>query len=156
MVTFDLENKLIDVKEEDLFDEYLTAVSYTIRSSYHQTYGYSPAQLVFGRDMFSPVLVDVDWDSINEKKQLKINKSNARENSNCTPHTYRKGDFITLKKPGILRKLAISREGPCKVMKHNNTGSILIEKVPTKIKNINVCQIAPYHCKTETPTINRS
>ena len=148
---FDLENKLIDVNEEDPFDEYLTAVSYTIRSSYNQTHVHSPAQLVFGRDMFSPVSVDVDWNAINEKKQLSINNSNARENSKRIPHTYKKGDYITLKKPGILWKLAIPREGPYKVMKHNNNGLILIEKTPTKIKNVNVRRVAPYN-RRETPT----
>ena len=61
--------------------------------------------------MFSPVLVNVDWNLINENKQLSINKSNAGENSKQIPHTSRKGDYITLKKPGILRKLAIPREG---------------------------------------------
>ena len=83
------------------------------------------------------------------KKQLKINKNNARENSSRIPHTYRKGDYITLKKPGILWKLAIPREGPYKVMKHNNNGSILIEKAPTNIKNVNVQRNAPYYHKTE-------
>ena len=52
LVTFDLENKPIDVNIDDSFDEHLTAVSYAIRSSYHQTHGHSPAQLLFGRDMF--------------------------------------------------------------------------------------------------------
>ena len=122
----------------------MTAVSYAIRSSYHQTHGHSPAQLVYGRDMFSPVSVDVDWNTINEKKQLSINKNNDRENSKRIPHTYRKGDYVTLKKPGILRKLTIPREGPYKVMKHNNNGSILIEKAPTKLKNVNVRRVAPY------------
>ena len=64
----------------------------------------------------------------------------------------RKGDYITLKKPSILRKLAIPQEGPYKVMKHNNNGSILIEKAPTKIKNVNVQRVAPYHCKMGTPS----
>ena len=77
----DLENKPIDVNEDDPFDEYLTVVSYAIRSSYHQTHGHSPAQLVYGRNMFSPVSVDVDWNAIREKKQLKINKNNNKENS---------------------------------------------------------------------------
>ena len=82
---------------------------------------------------------------------MSINKSNARENSKRIPHTYKKGDYITLKKPGILRKLTIPREGPYKVMKHNNNGSILIEKAPTKIKNVNVRRAAPYK-RRETPT----
>ena len=81
---------------------------------------------------FFSISVDVDWNAIREKKQLSINKSNARENPKQIPHTYRKGDYITLKKPGILQKLVIPREGPYKVTKHNNNGSILIEKAPTK------------------------
>ena len=83
----------------------------------------------------------------NEKKQLKINKNNNRENSSRIPHTYCKGDYITIKKPGILRKLVIPREGLYKIMKHNNNGSILIEKAPTKIKNVNVRRVAPFDCK---------
>ena len=63
----------------DLFDEYLTAVLYAIRSSYYQSYGHSPAQLVFRRDMFSPVTVDVDWNAIRENKQMRINKNTDRE-----------------------------------------------------------------------------
>ena len=148
---FDLEGTHIDEDEEDPFEEYLSAVSYAIRSSYHQSHGHSSAQLVFGRDMFSPVSVDVDWNAIRENKQMRINKSNARENSKRVPHTYKKGDYITIKKPGILRKLAIPREGPFKVMKHNNNGSILIEKAPTNIKNVNVRRVIPYHRKTGTP-----
>ena len=87
---------------------------------------------------------------------MRINKNNARDNLKQIPHTYRKSDYITLKKPSILRKLAIPCEGPYKVMKHNNNGSILIEKAPTKIKNVNVRRVAPYHRKTGTPTMNTS
>ena len=54
------------------------------------------------------------------------------------PHTYRRGGYINIKKPGILRKLAIPRAGPYKVIKHNNNRSILIEKARTKLKNVNV------------------
>ena len=55
LVTFDLEGTHIDVNKEDPFDEYLTVVSYATRSSYHQSHGHSPAQLVFGRHIFSSV-----------------------------------------------------------------------------------------------------
>ena len=102
--------------------------------------------------MFSPVSTDIDQNAIRANKQTRINKSNTRENSKQIPHTYRRGDYITLKKPGILQKLVIPREGPYKVMKHNNNGSILIEKAPTKIKNVNMRLVAPYNRKTETPT----
>ena len=131
----------------------LTAVSYAIISSLYQSHGQSPAQLqlVFSRDMFSPVSTEVDWNAIQNNKQIKINKSNDRENSKRVPHTYHRGDFITLKKPGILCKLAIPQQGPYKIVRHNNNGSILIKKAPTNIKNVNVQRVAQYYCKTETP-----
>ena len=60
LAIFDLKCTPINVNEDDPFDEYLTAVSYAIRSSFHQSHSHSPAQLVFGRDMFSPVSTDID------------------------------------------------------------------------------------------------
>ena len=71
LVTYDLEGIPTNVNEEDPFAEYLTAVSYAIRSSFHRLHGHSPAQLVFGRDMFSPVSTDIDWDAIRNNKQIK-------------------------------------------------------------------------------------
>ena len=97
LVMFDLENKPIDVNEDDPFDEYPKVASYAIRSSHYQTHSHSPTQLVNGSDMFSPVSVDIDWNVIREKKQLSINKSNAREILKRIPHTYRKDDYIILK-----------------------------------------------------------
>ena len=74
LVTFDLENTPIDPDNQDPFDEYLSSVAYAIRSLHHQSHGHSPAQLVFGRDMFSPVVAEVDWKAIKNNKQIKINK----------------------------------------------------------------------------------
>ena len=74
LVIFNLEGTQIDEDEEDPFDEYLTAVSYAIRSSYHQSHGHSPAQLVFRRDMLSPVSTDIDWNTIRANKQTNKNR----------------------------------------------------------------------------------
>ena len=49
---FDLKGAEIDPDEDDPLDEYLAAVLYAICSPFHQKHGYSPAQMVFGRDMF--------------------------------------------------------------------------------------------------------
>jgi len=76
---FDLDNKEIAEDNDDPFEEYLSAVAYAIRSAYHQTHGHSPAQLVYGRDMFLPVERKIDWEDIRKRKQERIRKSNARE-----------------------------------------------------------------------------
>jgi hypothetical protein len=86
LLTFDLEGTPIDEDKDDLFEEYLSAVSYTLRSSYHQAHGHSPAQLICSRDMFLPISVDIDWEANKNHKQQKINKSNERENSSRVPH----------------------------------------------------------------------
>ena len=43
-------------------------------------------------------------------------------------------------------------KGIYKVVKHNSNVSILIEKAPTDIKNVNVWRVTPNYYKTETPT----
>jgi len=144
---FDLENMNIDPDDEDPFDEYLSAVSYAIRGAYHQTHGHSPAQLVFGRDMYLPIPAEIDWESIKRRKQDKIRISNERENQSRIPHRYRPGDLVTVKKPGILRKMTIPREGPFKVVRHHDNGSITIETAPFETKKVNVRRVHPYYVK---------
>ena len=76
--SFNLENKDLDPAEP--FEKFLTSAAYAIRSAYHTTLGFSPAQLVFGRDMFMLVDFKADWERIKQKKQRQIDESNNREN----------------------------------------------------------------------------
>ena len=69
---------------------------YPIQCTFHKTQECSPGQLVFGCDMFMPVLTSIDWESIKERKQKAIQKSNERENSKRIHIQYEKGDWITL------------------------------------------------------------
>ena len=102
LVSFDLEDMDIDSDDPDPFEEYLTTLSYAIRSAFHKTHGHSPGQLVFGRDMFMPIDVPIDWTAIKERKQKTIQKSNERENSKRIHFQYMNGNYMTIQKPGIL------------------------------------------------------
>ena len=93
LLSFNLEKR--DLHEKDPFEEFTTKAAYAIRSAIHTTLGYSPTQLVFGRDMFMPVNFRVDWEAIQARKQKSIHKSNIRENQKRIPHVYKEGD-ITL------------------------------------------------------------
>ena len=95
--------------------------------------------------MFLPVNKPVDWEKIRERKQRAIAKSNLRENAKRIDHTYQKGDWITVKRPGIIRKLSIPREGPFQVIKHHNNGTVSYESEPFKEDRVNIRRIAP--CK---------
>ena len=120
LTTFELDNLDINKEEEGPFEKYLSMVSYAIRCAFHKTHGRSPGQLVFGRGMFMPIKIPIDW--------IAICKSNERENSKQIHFQYQRGEYITLQKPGILRKLSVPRLGPYKVVKHHTNGDITNEK----------------------------
>ncbi len=141
---FDLEGTEIDPEEDDPFNEYLAAVSYAICSAFHQTHGYLPSQMVFGRDMFLDASAEINWDKIRRRKQKKIAESNRKENRNRTDHTYSVGDLILIKKPGILRTLSIPYKGPFKVVKHHQNGSITYERSLNCNKNVNIRRVHPF------------
>ena len=132
--------------EDDLFEEFLAAASFSIQCNYHQTHGHSPGQIVFGRGMFMPVDTKVDWEQIQQQKQLKIQQSNICENSKRILHKYKKGDLITLRKLGaILCTLALPQRGPYKVVKHHENGSITTELEPNVIGRVNIRSCCPYY-----------
>ena len=128
--SFNLEQKEFD--PNDPFEEFLTTAAYvSIQSSHHTTLGYSPAQLVFGRDMFMPVNFQVDWEKIKANKQNRILKNNKRENLKRKPHTYSVGDLVTVERLGIIpNKLSFPWHGPNAVTAVHDNGSVTIPKEP--------------------------
>ena len=98
-----------------------------------------------------PVNKSIDWDAIRERKRKAIQKSNERENSKRINHTYKEGDWILIKKPGIIRKLAVPRLGPYKVLKHHNNGTITYEKEPFVTNKVNIQRVDPYHWRNAPP-----
>ena len=76
-----------------------------------------------------------------------IRKSNERENSKRIHLQYEKGDWITIQKPGILRKLSVPRLGPYKVLKHHTNVDISNEKEPFVDDKVNIRRAYPYYKK---------
>ena len=60
--------------------------------------GYSPGQLMFGRDMILLIKHKLDWELIRQQNQEKINKENIRKNINQVNHDYKVGDKVMLAK----------------------------------------------------------
>ena len=143
--SFDLDNQNVNPKAP--FDEFLTAAAYAIRCAYHTTLGFSPAQLVFGRDMFMPINTNIDWEKITIRKQQRIDKNNSKENSKRTPHDYKPDDLITITRPGIIPKLSIPRLGPFKVIQTHTNGTVTIQKQPFVTQRVNNRRIRPFFSK---------
>ena len=83
--------------------------------------------------MFMPISKNIDWNAIKDKKQKAIAKSNLRENSKRKQIHYNPGDWILIKNPGIIRKLAVPYDGPYKVVLH------IPFNIPLIISIINLC-----------------
>ena len=147
LVSIELEDVNINFDNPDPFEEYLSIVSYIIRSAFHTTHGHSPRQLVFRRDIFIPIDVPIDWTAIKEQKQKTIRKRNERETLKQIHFQYTKGDYMTIQKPDILKKLSFPRLGPYKVWKHYANVDITYEKAPNVTDKVNTRRIYPYYKK---------
>ena len=88
------------------WSEFLTAVGYTIRSTYHITLEATLAQLVFGRDMLLPMTFEANWTGIQQNHQKEMNCNNEQENKSRIAHVYTVGDKVSLDKPVILQKMS--------------------------------------------------
>ena len=58
--------------------------------------GYSPGQLVFGRDIIILIKHMIYWELIHHKDQAQINKDNIHENSKRVYHDYTVRDKVML------------------------------------------------------------
>ena len=94
-----------------------------------------------------PIEANINWNSIKQWKQKAIRKSNERENSKIIHRQYEKGDWITIQKPRILRKLSVPRLGPYKVLKHHTNVDITYGKEPFVDDKVNIRRIHPYYKK---------
>ena len=101
--------------------------------------------------MFISVSKNIDWDAIWERKKKAIEKNNKQENTKQINHTFQKGDWILIKKPGIIHKLAVPGLGPYKVIKHHNNGTITYEKEPFITDRINIRRVDPYYWRNCAP-----
>ena len=126
------------------YEPIITATAYAIRSTYHTTLQATPAQLVFGRDMFLPIKFKANWALIEQRKQAEINRSNAKENKSRLKHQYHVKDKVLLTRPGVVPKLDEPRTGPFQITKVHNNGTVEIQKGPSVTQTVNIRRLTPY------------
>ena len=94
--TFNVKQTYFDKKS--LWTNILAAAAFVILSTTNKQKGYSPGQLIFGRDMIPPIKHRVGWELIRQQKQIQINRDNARENKHRVDYNYKVGDKFMLTK----------------------------------------------------------
>ena len=75
----------------------LAAADFAAQCTYYRTKENPPGQLVFGRDMITPINHVADWRYTCQRKKTQINKDVDCENTTRIDYDYRVGDKITTK-----------------------------------------------------------
>ena len=84
-------------------------------------------QLVFGQEAILNIKHVADWEHIRQRKQLRINHNNKRENMRWNNHQYKVCDKILVKcKKNSKHKLEFM--GPFLITKINNNGAVRFQK----------------------------
>ena len=71
---------------------------FAVRATYYTTLQASLMQLVFGQDAILNIKHVADWEHIRQRKQLRINHNNMRENMRLNTHQYKVGAKILVKR----------------------------------------------------------
>ena len=119
--TFELESNYIN--EEDPWKGILSATAFAVRSTFHTTLRKTPGQLVFGRDMILNIKHEAHWEFVRKRKQELIEKNIQAENAKRTPHTYRIGDQVLIRR-GTESKYETPYKGPYTIAKVNENGTV--------------------------------
>ena len=75
----------------------IAAAAFIVRYTVHTLKGYTPVQLVFGRDMVLLIIYISNWELIPQHNQANINYDNVRENKFRGDHNYQVVDIVMLR-----------------------------------------------------------
>ena len=88
---------------------------------------YTPGQMpVFGRDMILTIKHEANWEYIWKRKQQLTKKNNQSEIAKRTPHTYRVGDQVFIRR-GMENKYETRYKGPYQTTKVNENSTMQIK-----------------------------
>jgi hypothetical protein len=97
-------NKLMEVR--DVIRNKCMAAQFASRASVHKVLRSQPGQLAFGRNVFSPFTIHVDWDEILNHHRAMSDKNNIRENHGRKRYDYNiNNKILILKKEHMRDKL---------------------------------------------------
>ena len=98
-------------------------------------------QLVFGRDAILNIKHVADWEHIRQRKKLRINHNNKRENMRRNNHQYKVGDKILVKRKKN-SKHELEFMGPFPITQINDNDTVRFQKgIINDATNILIIQI---------------
>ena len=137
--------------DERIWNRCLSKISWAIKSIYNTTTKYSPAQLVFNRDMILNTQSLIDWDLIRQNKHSIAIRNNIKENSKRIEYEYNIGDEVLLDYNH--RKLDQPYDGPYQITQIRNNSTITLQKGSIET-TVNIRQLHPFwrrRCNGDRP-----
>ena len=98
-------------------------------------------QLVFGQDAILNIKHVADWEHIQQRKQLRINHNNRREDMRQNNHQYKVGEKILVKRKKN-SKHELEFMGPFPITQINDNGTVHFQKGIIN-EATNICIIKP-------------
>ena len=98
--------------------------------------------MVFGRDMILNIQHQANWELIKQRKQRIIVKNNKQENAKRSPHIYRAGDHVLLKR-GTENKYESPCSGLHKILQVCDNGTVRLH-VNGVTDSYNIRRLAPF------------
>jgi transposase InsO family protein len=151
--TYEFENMELPLDDggDDTFDGILASVAFAMRAAYHTALKATPAQMVFGRDMFFPTRYLADWTSQGDRQKTRMITDNQRENRNRIRHDYKVGDKVLIRRDiggEILAKMGRYTYGPFTVTQVFVNGTVEILRNGFH-ERINIRRLLPYFPRSD-------
>ena len=93
---FNIQQTYVD--EKDWWTGILDASTFAICPTTKRKKGYSPGQLIFGRETIILIKHMVDWELIRHKRETQINRHSTHENRRRVDYNYKVGDNVMITK----------------------------------------------------------
>ena len=129
--------------KENVIEELTSAAAYGIRATVHGTTKFTPAQLVFNRDLILRTNMEANVELVRQRRANAIAANNQRENRRRIAYDYKEGDKILILSSGLDPKLKL-HEGPYKVLGVNKSTGTLHIRRKGYTEPINIRNVRPY------------
>ena len=129
-----------------LVDDALATASYALRTTVHNTLGYSPGSIVFNRDMVLDVPYIADLHLLRYKRQQRIDHNLRTANNRRYNFDYVVGGRVlevvsSKSKNGKLRKRT---KGPYSILQVHSNGTLTIRRNGNLIDRVNIRRLRPF------------
>jgi len=134
--------------KEDPIKDLTSAAAYAIRATVHGVTKYTPAQLVYSRDMILRTKMQANVELVRQRREAAIQANNTRENKRRIAYNYKEGDRVLILAKSLDPKLQL-HQGPYKVVSYNKaTGTLHIQR-KNYVEPINIRNVRPFFGKSK-------